>query len=83
MNEANLFACWLYQDRPSKLTRSEVLRMSTVDVTSKLDVGDLIAILYHGTGAVALSALSALREKFEWEMNHLESLTYPQEMTCE
>ena len=78
MNEANLFTYWLDQDRPSKLTRSDVQRMSIVDVTSKLDVGDLVAILYHGSGAVALSALSSLREKFEWEMNYLESLTYPQ-----
>lgn len=78
MNEANLFACWLDQEQPSKLTRSEILRMSVVDVSTKLNVGDLVAILYHGAGVVALAALTCLREKFEWEMNYLESLTYPQ-----
>lgn len=76
MNEANLFSCWLYQERPSKLTYTDVQKMSIVDVTTKLNEGDLIAVLYYGEGDVALMALSCLKEKFEAEMHHLESITY-------
>ena len=67
MNEANLFAYWLDQDQRSSLTRADVERMSVVDVSTKLNACDLIAIMYYGGGIVALSALNALREKFESE----------------
>jgi hypothetical protein len=84
MNEANFFAHWLDHCQTSDLTRKEVLSMSPMDVTSKFNVPDLISTLYYGKDAVALAALSALREKFEWEMHHLESLNHPQETeTCE
>lgn len=80
MNEASLFAYWLGQDdRRSKLTLNDIACMTVTDITTKLDVPDLTAVLYYGKGTAALSALNALREKFEAEMHHLESLTYEQE----
>lgn len=80
MNEANLFSCWLYQERPSTLTRDEINRMTPLDITTKFDEGDLIAVLYYGKASIAIAALNCLKEKFECEMHHLESLTYPQEI---
>ena len=79
MNEATLFAYWLGQEeRRSKLTRNEIACMTLTDITTKLDVPDLTAVLYYGKGTAALTALAALREKFESEMHRLEELTYPQ-----
>lgn len=77
MNEANLFSCWLYQDRPSGLSRKEIQSMFFGDM-EHLPVCDLIAVLYHGRDDQALVALKQLRRHFEDEMNHLEQLTYPQ-----
>ena len=82
MNEANLFACWLYQERPSKLTRKD-LEALPLDEIQHLPIHDLIAALYYGRDSQSMLALKQLRKNFEEEMNHLESLTYPQEMTCE
>lgn len=79
MNEAKLFACWLDQGQPSKLTLGDIHRMSVVDVTTKMNASDLIAIMYHGRGSVAICALNCLKEKFEAEMHYLESITYTQE----
>ena len=80
MNEASLFAYWLGQEeRQSKLTLNEIACMTVVDITTKLDVPDLTAVLYYGNGTSALTALASLREKFEAELRNLESLTYPQE----
>ena len=80
MNEATLFAYWLGQeDRRSKLTLNDIACLSVTDITTKLDVPDLTAVLYYGKGTAALTALNALREKFEAEMHRLEALTYDQE----
>lgn len=76
MNEATLFSCWLYQDRPSKLTRQDIEVFAPVDITTKLSANDLIVILYYGKADVAMAALNCLKEKFEAEMHHLESITY-------
>ena len=79
MNEASLFSYWLGQeDRRSKLTRNEIACMTMVDITTKLDVQDLVAVMYYGKGTSALTALSSLREKFEAELRHLEAITYTQ-----
>lgn len=80
MNEATLFTYWLGQeDRRSKLTRDEIDCMTLTDITTKLDVPDLVAVLYYGKGTAALTALGSLQEKFEAEMHRLEELTYEQE----
>lgn len=83
MNEANLFTMWLYQDRPSTLSRKEIQASFFGDM-EHLPLCDLIAVMYHGRDDQALLALKKLRQHFEDEMNHLEQLTYPQEReTCE
>lgn len=78
MNEANLFPCWLYQDRQSKLSRIHVEVMPYAKIKS-LPVEDLIAVLYYGRDGQAILALKELRRHFEDEMHHLESITYDQE----
>ena len=82
MNEANLFAYWLGQDRRSKLTPNEIDCLSIQEI-AKLDVADLTAVMYYGKGTACLTAIGMLRQKFEDELHYLESITYPQETTCE
>ena len=84
MNEAVMFSWWLSQSEKSTLTQDDIRCLTVVDITTKLNQDDLLAVLYYGKGTAALTALNALKEKFEAEMHRLESLTYPQEReTCE
>ena len=73
-----MFSWWMSQDEDSTLTRNDIDCLSKVDINSKLSAPDLVEILYHGKGTASMLALSALKEKFEWEMNSLEEMNYPQ-----
>lgn len=73
-----MFSWWMYQDEDSTLTQNDIDRLSVADINSKLSCPDLVEIMYHGKGDASMLALSALKEKFEWEMNSLEGMNYPQ-----
>lgn len=81
MRQPNWFTSWLDGHDPSSLTVQEIGRMSIVDVTTKLSISDLIAILYWGDAVTAMAALDALKQLFEFEMNALEALNQDQERT--
>ena len=78
MREATIFSQWMSQDEDTTLNQNDIDCLSAVDITSKLSAPDLVAVLYHGKGDVPMLALSALKEKFEWEMHRLEELNHPQ-----
>jgi hypothetical protein len=78
MNQAMMFSWWLAQNERSTLTQNDIDCLTTVDITTKLDPKDLLAVMYYGRGQTQCMALNSLKEKFEGEMHQMEMLTYPQ-----
>lgn len=78
MREPQWFTAWLDGHDPSTLTVADIKRMSIVDVTTKLSIPDLTAIMYYGESVVSQAALDALKQLFEFEMNALSELNQHQ-----
>ena len=73
------FSWWLGKQPPSSLTRKDVEELSLVDITTKLDPKDLLAVMFYGNDRAVGAAVNALKERFEWELHVIEELNYPRE----